>query len=145
MANYAGRDDMVRVCAMVAGLDTDLTDVLTKATEILNRDITRLWYRRQCDERGVDWASTAFDQDKLVDVSVLADVATFKALELAGDQLTQHPGTKDGRDQWQEIRDHFGNRYQEELEAVLDYGLEYEWSASDNEIATVPSRRLRRM
>jgi hypothetical protein len=147
MTMYATDSDMERYCAQIAQAlsEGDFSAQHTEVARVIDRDLIRGWYRPQCDTRGVDWTTVAFDRDDIEGIAALAPLGAFKALQLAGERLSQNPGTSEARDTWQEIRDHFRTRYEQELVDVLTVGLVYDWtSGEDDLVATAAPRRLRR-
>lgn len=146
MANYATDNDMIRYCAQIAtALPVgDFASQHEEAARVIDRDLFRGWYRRRAEELGIDWEDVAFDRAKIESIEELAALGAFKALELAGEMLSQNPGTSDARDQWQEIRDHFRARYDQELADVLEAGIAYDFSAGDDLRSRRVPRRLGR-
>ncbi len=147
MAYYADDDDMRRYCEQIASAMTagDYAEQHEEAARVIDRDIVRGWYRPQCLLRNVDWTTVEFDRAKIENLADLVALGAFQALALAGERLSQNGATPEARDQWQEIRDHFRARYEEELAAVLDVGIVYDWTTGEDDvIATREPRRLRR-
>lgn len=147
MAYYADDDDMRRYCEQIANAMTsgDYADQHAEAARVIDRDLLRGWYRPQCLLRNVDWTEDEFDRAKIENLADLAALGAFKALELAGERLSQNGATAEARDNWQEIRDHFRARYEEELASVLDIGIVYDWTDDEDDILTPREpRRLRR-
>ena len=146
MSYFSSFNDLRKYWAGLDEADSDsLTSVQAEAYRIVCRDIELGWYRAQCDYRGVDYAETRFAASSLEDTTHCTALEAFKILELFASQQTNHPGTPDARDTWQEMRDHYHERYEQELAAVLRLGLDYSWSTTvDDDISPQRPRRLTR-
>ena len=146
MAYYSTHSQLVQYAGVLrdCGID-DWDDLQAEAYRVVNRDIELGWYRRQADARDISYTETRFDPAELEDSTPMVALEVFKLIELAGDYMSQHPGTADARDMWQELRDRFATRYGAELESVLALGLDYNWSDSeDDDISPIKARRLSR-
>jgi hypothetical protein len=94
-----------------------------EAFENINRVIANRWYRKVAIQKSVDAFTEEFDPDKVKEDS-LKRLACFKALELAYMFLMKDSSEPDGFERNMKT---FRNRYNEELELVLAFGVEYDW------------------
>lgn len=129
MAEYCTESDLVKVRPdiMDQGVD-DWSDQIEEAGNIIDRAIETYWYRRIAEENDIDWRETVFDRDLLLTASTqLTRLASYKTLEHAYMYLEKN--TKEP-DAFERQREMFKKLYDDELDAVLDTGLDYDWDES---------------
>lgn len=146
MSYYSSHNDLRKYWAGIdqCGID-DLDDIQAEAYRLVNRDIELGWYRAQCDALDIDYTETRFAASSLEDTTPCKALECFKLLELLAAALTLHPGTAESRDTWQEMRDHYHARYDDELAKVLSLGLQYDWdTTTTDDITPAQPRRLTR-
>lgn len=144
---YATDADVAAVNSDVfnAGIE-DLTAFHTEATRVIDRILDQNWYRDQCGEYGVDWREDAFDADLMLNASTqLKYAAVYKFIALAAERLDNYA---DEGGKWERLRDHFEQRFQDEIAMVISGGIDYDWDQDGSvEIAEkgypIPSRLAR--
>ena len=132
MANYCTDNDLLlkRPKILNYGVSTfesGDTDVISEATEIINRVIEARWYRETAGNFGYDFRDTPFNQDSLSNDGVqLKRLAVYKSLELAYEFLMKDSPDQDG---FERQMNNFAKKYKEELAIVLEVGIDYDWDA----------------
>ena len=141
MANYCTDEDLVAkrpkiLTYGVTSFESGDTDVISEATEIIDRVIEARWYREAAGNFGYDFRDTPFNQERLDGYDSDAEnpaantqlkrLAIYKSLELAYEYLMKDSPDQDG---FERQMDNFAKKYKEELAIVLDVGLNYDWDA----------------
>lgn len=125
---YATDSDVAKVNGDVftAGAE-DLSAIHTEATRVIDRLLDTGWYRTEAYERGVDWRETPFDADLMLNASTqLKQAAVFKFIALAAERFDNYQeGSK-----WALMREHFEERFADEMASVLAGGIDYDWDSS---------------
>jgi hypothetical protein len=127
MAAYSTDSDLVAIRPNILGLGvTAWTAKHDEAATLINRALESMWYKRAAEEHEVDWGDTPFDSSK-VDKTQLVRLSCYKVLELAYLYLMKDSPEADGFAREREI---FARMYNDELNAVLQTGISYDWDAS---------------
>lgn len=147
MAEYCSDDDLIEVRPDVLDLGvSSFDDQIEEAGLLIDRVLESRWYRPIQKNQGVDWRTTQFNRDSLLSMtSQLKRLGVFKTLELAFTILMKHRK----EDAFDDERKLFKEKYLEELEEVLLFGIDYDWDDDDElqdaERAIPEVRRLTRI
>lgn len=128
MAEYCTEDDLVLIRPDVLDLGVaSWLDQITEAGKVIDRAIEVQWYRRIAEENNIDWRTTTFDRDLLLNAdSQLTRLGCYKSLEYI--YLYSRKHRKD--DAFEEERLLFRDMYSDELKEVLLAGIDYDWDSS---------------
>ncbi len=131
---YASEQDMLRFRPDILSLGTaSWSDQLKMADTDINRYLDTNWYRGAAQERGFNWKEEdyAFDPSSILKPEQLTLAATYLALSLAYGTLAKNTGD----DGFAPQRDDYRKLYDTEMEAVVLYGIDYEWPDAKEETA----------
>ena len=150
MANYSTDADLLKIRSTIMNLGVDdWSEFHALATTAINKDLEVKWYRKASSKAGYDWRFTPFDSTLLLNSATqLLDLACYKTLFLIYRYLAQD--TTIDQDAYGQQRSYWSKQYGQELERVVDSGLDYDWD-SDDEIDSWeksrkrPARRLKRV
>lgn len=107
---------------------TDWDPQMEKAEEKVLRIIESKWYRNRAEDYGLDWRTTPFDANLLINESQLRDACCFKSLELIYTYLQlEVPSDEDA---FGNMSKKFRDLYKSEIREVLNVGLDYDWNSS---------------
>ncbi len=95
-----------------------------EAADIINRTINTKWYKDNSAQRSMDFRVTPFDPALLSDSGAqVKRLATFQTLKLIYESLITGPDDENIMQM-----DRFIGRYNDELELVMDEGIDYDWN-----------------
>lgn len=126
---FHGDDDLTEIRPDIFSYGyTDFENQMQESEDIISRTIESKWYRTRAEEVGVDWRSTEFDRTLLLEASTqLRRVASYKSLELIYLFLMKEAPEPDA---FERQMNTFKKLYNEEIQEVLDSGLDYDWDES---------------
>ena len=144
---YHGDKDITAVRSKIFSYgEKNLTDQMLEAERIINRTLDSRWYRANAENNGVDWRETPFDPEKVATASQLKRAAVYKSLQLIYMYLAKESPEADG---FERNSKNFQRLYADEINEVLNAGIDYDWDGSDDlssEEKSLPRiRRLRRV
>jgi hypothetical protein len=145
MANYSNDLDLVKIRSNIMNHNVDdWTEKHTEAKSDIDRAIEKRWYPDAAADQGVDYTETVFDAD-LLDPDQLTRLSSYKALELIYQFLMKDTPEEDG---YSRQMKHFKEKYDEELQALMSYGITYDWgddgTFDDDDRLTTQRRRIHR-
>lgn len=118
----------IRSTIMSLGVD-DWSDFHDLAKTAIDDDLEVKWYRKAAPAAGYDWRFTPFDADLLLNSATqLLNLSCYKAFFLIYRYLAQD--TTPERDAYGQQRDYWEEKYGQELERVIEKGLDYDWDES---------------
>lgn len=126
---YHTQQDLVDIRSDILSYGrSDFNHQMQEAEDIVDRAIESNWYRGNAENFGLDWRSTRFDRTKLTDPKQLKRVSCYKSLQLVYMVLAKESPEPDG---FERNSKNFQRLYAEEMNEVLNYGLNYDWNADD--------------
>lgn len=129
MAEYCADADLRAECPdlYTGGID-DFDTQIIEAGKMLDRELESSWYRKEAEDRELDWRADRFDRADLLNVATqLKRAAVYLSIHLGAKRLTTW--TPDG-DKWGKMLEYYHDRYRAELEAALAFGIDYDWDDS---------------
>ena len=126
---YCSEDDLVKIRPDIMDLGvSDWSDQIEEAGSIIDRAIDVGWYRAIAENNYIDWRTTPFDRELLLNLDTqLKRLGSYKTLELAFLFLKKYSS----EDAFEEERKVFRTMYQDELNEVLTSGFDYDWDEDD--------------
>jgi len=126
---YCSEDDLVKIRPDIMDLGvSDWSDQIEEAGSIIDRAIDVGWYRAIAENNYIDWRTTSFDRELLLNLDTqLKRLGSYKTLELAFLFLKKYSS----EDAFEEERKVFRTMYQDELNEVLTSGFDYDWDEDD--------------
>jgi len=126
---FCEQDDIIAVRPNAASLGVaDLTPFITKGDADIVRDIEVRWYRPlAAGNYNIDWQANPLNADNL-DADQLTELSVYRALYHLYLFLMNDAPDPDAFERQHKL---FAKRYDEEMAAVLAYGVNYDWDADD--------------
>lgn len=106
---------------------TDFEAQMLEAERVINRTLDARWYRNVALNSGLDWRATPFDPTLLLNVEQVKKLAVYKSLQLIYIHLMKE--TRDP-DVFERQAETFYKMYKDELQEVLNAGIDYDWDES---------------
>lgn len=119
----------------------------TRATKIVNRDLSAEWYRKASKERSIDFKVTPFNPCLMLSrYDQLEDLTCWKTFQLIYEYLSKDVE----EDVFRDLADRYRKSYERELKRVILIGIDYDWNASGGidyteKLEMVSPRTLRRI
>jgi len=127
MANYTVNGDLFEVRPQLEAQNVSFTDQHDESTRVINRTLESKWYFGDAKDRGIDPRNVRFDPDLMLNSAIqIKKLATFLALKLIYERFIT--GFDDEVNQM--LMQMYEKRYKDELELVLDLGIDYDWDDS---------------
>lgn len=105
---------------------------MDESEDIILRTVESRWYRNLASSYGLDWRSTPFNSDLMLNADTqLKRAAVYKSLELIYLFLMKESPEPDAFERQVKL---FAGRYKDEIGDVLTAGIDYDWD-EDDEIA----------
>jgi len=140
MANYSTDLDLVDIRPNIMNLGVDSwTTKHTEAKRQIDRILEVRWYQAEAAEYGVNPESVPYDSDLLNSTQVKL-LSCYKTLELIYEFLMKDTPDPDG---FSRQMLHFRERFAQELQTLLSFGVEYDWD-DDDEIAEAERLKTQR-
>ena len=126
---YHSEDDLVEVRPEILNFGvTDFDNRMQESEDIINRVLDAQWYRAVAEDNGVDWRETVFDPTLLLNGETqLKRLSVYKSLQLIYMHLMKESPESDAFERMMKL---FKSLYTDELNEVLNAGLDYDWDAS---------------
>jgi hypothetical protein len=119
--------------------DDKLEQFISESDDIITRVLTSRWYRPVAERYGVDPRETLFDVDLLLESEAeLTRLGCYKTLELMYLHAANDTPEEDG---FSRASKTFEKKFKDELDAVLEAGLSYDWDESGS-IALAEERQI---
>lgn len=130
---FHGDEDLTEVRPDILSYGiTDFDVQMEESESIINRTLDARWYRNVADDFGLNWRVTPFKPALLLNGGVqLNRLATYKSLQLIYLFLMKESPEPDA---FERQMDTFKKLYKEELNEVLNAGVDYDFD-EDGEIA----------
>lgn len=126
---YSNDSDLIEIRSNI--LDYGIADWSSKhddAKRKIDRILASSWYKSIASDNNVDYIDNPFDSTKLLNSGTqLKELACYKTLELIYLELTKDTSEEDGFERQRKI---FKALFNEELNLVLNSGLDYDWDSS---------------
>lgn len=103
------------------------------AEDEINRYLETNWYRAAAEQRGINWRDEdyAFDPSNLLKPTQVNMASVYLSLSMAYDALAKNRED----DGFTPQRDHWRDRFNTEIEAVVLYGMDYDWPDQGEAVA----------
>lgn len=108
---------------------TEFSKQLDESESIIIRTVESRWYRNIALSYGVDWRSTPFNPELMLNADTqLGRAAVYKSLELIYLFLMKESPEEDAFERQVKL---FAKRYKDEIGDVLTAGIDYDWDEDD--------------
>ncbi len=130
---YHGDEDLIEIRPDILSYGiTDFDVQMQESEDIINRTLDARWYRNVADDFGLNWRITTFDPELALNGAVqLKRLACYKSLQLIYLHLMKEAIEPDA---FERQMDTFKKLYKEELNEVLNAGIDYDFD-DDGSIA----------
>ena len=132
---YCNDADLQKLRPDILDLGTPTwTDQIKIADAEIDRFLDTNWYRGVAQEHGLNWKEDdyAFDSNNLLNPDQVKIASVYLSLSLAYGALAKN-STDDG---FSPQRDDYRKLFNTEIEAVVIYGMDYDWPNIGEEVAT---------